>query len=96
MQQYTIHYRAIPQLTRSQFHAMWGTHHCEAKGCGEWLTCDGGMKPRRYCHFLMHSLVGFLYINFQQCVRSAEQWGYLLQAQLNQGCVRLYAEAQSW
>ena len=33
---------------RSHFHAMWGTHRCEVKGCGEWLTCDGGMKPRRY------------------------------------------------
>ena len=27
---------------------MWGAHRCKVKGCGEWLTCDGGMKPRRY------------------------------------------------
>ena len=36
------------QYHRSQFHATWGAHRCAVKGCGEWLTCDGGMKPRRY------------------------------------------------
>ena len=34
-------------LYKAHFHAVWSIHKCEVKGCRQWLTCDGGMGPRR-------------------------------------------------
>ena len=57
------HHRQILFHLRSQFHAIWGSHKCEVKGCGQWLTCDGGMKPRRYLNCIYCNEIVFFFSN---------------------------------
>lgn len=87
-------YRQILFHLRSQFHAIWGSHKCEVKGCGLWLTCDGGMKPRRYLNCIFSNLNEF--VLFQQCVRCEVQWSQDIQTQCHKGGIRLHAETQPW
>ena len=88
------HHHQILFHLRSQFHAIWGSHKCEVKGCGEWLTCDGGMKPRRYLNCIYSNFDEV--VLFQQCVRCEVQWSQDLQTQCNKGGIWLHSETQPW